>query len=200
MDKLVQYLIERGILQSAEIVSVFRSIDRADFVRPEDRGRAYMDMPLSIGFGQTISQPTTVALMLEWLQPEHGDMILDVGSGSGWTTALLASAVGEKGRVWGVETVPELTAFGRQNLAKYRFPWAEIIQTHDTPGLQERAPFDKILVSAAAPSVPPELSRQLKIGGDMVIPVKDAVWHMHKLSEKKFKIKKFEGFAFVPLV
>jgi protein-L-isoaspartate(D-aspartate) O-methyltransferase len=200
MEELVRYLVERGTIKTKGIIDAFLRVDRVDFVLPGDRKNAYIDQPLSIGFGQTISQPTTAALTLEWLRPKRGDTILDVGSGSGWTTALLAAVVGEEGKVWGVDTIPELTAFGRQNLAKYHFPWAEIVQAHDTLGLQEYAPFDKILVSAAAAMVPPELSRQLKTGGSMVIPVKDAVWYVRKLSPKKFDIKKFEGFAFVPLI
>ncbi len=203
MEELIRHLIQEGVLRSKAIVEAFRGVDRADFVLSGDRGDAYLDVPLAIGFGQTISQPTTVAIMLELLATQAGDRVLDVGSGSGWTTALLASLVGEHGEVTGVEIVPELVAIGQEHLRKYNFPWARIVGAQRSGlGLPNRAPFDRILVSAAAPSVPEELLRQLKRGGTMVIPVRDAVWRIQKSTdeEKKLAITKYEGFWFVPLV
>lgn len=200
MEELIRYLIGRGVLKSKTIVGAFRSVDRANFVLPEDRENPYVDMPLSIGFGQTISQPTTVAILLELLEPKEGNTILDVGSGSGWTTTLLASIVGKHGEVRGVEIIPELVIFGRRNLAKYHFPWAEIKEAHYDLGLSKHPPFDRILVSAAGQSVPEKLLGQLKVGGTMVIPIGNAVWQIRKAAKEKLKIKKFEGFVFVPLI
>lgn len=200
MKELVRVLVARGVLKSENVIQAFRGVDRADFVLPDDRGRAYFDAPLAIGFGQTISQPTVVAFMLELLLPRRGERVLDVGSGSGWTTTLLASLVGEEGRVTGVEIVPELVAMGARNLAKYRFPWAEIMPAGKEIGLPREAPFHKILVSAAAPSLPQELVYQLKDGGAMAIPIESAIWHVRKGPRGKLEINKFEGFAFVPLI
>ncbi|MBI4123189.1 MAG: protein-L-isoaspartate O-methyltransferase [Parcubacteria group bacterium] len=200
MNDLVNLLRKGGVLKTQAIIEAFSHVDRKDFVLAEFQEYAYGDYPLPIAEEQTISQPTTVAFMLEQLQPQPGEKILDVGSGSGWTTALLAFLVGEKGRVFGLERIPELVAFGAQNLKKYDFPWATIAQAEKILGLVKEAPFDKILVSAAAQSFPENLLSQLKEGGVIVMPVQNAVWHVKKLSQGKTEIQKFEGFAFVPLI
>lgn len=115
-NKMVDYLINIGALHSDKIIEAFRDVNRADFVVDKDFMGVYEDYPLSIGDGQTISQPRTVAMMLEKLSPKKGDKILDIGSGSGWTTALLAHIVGEEGSVIGVERVSKLVKFGGSNL------------------------------------------------------------------------------------
>lgn len=197
--ELIHKLIGGGMLKTPRIIDAFKKIDRADFVPDEYKDEAYGDYPLPIGYGQTISQPSTVAFMLELLQPEEGNKILDVGSGSGWTTALLAQIVGSSGRVWGLELVPELVEFGRKNLGKYNFSWAEIHQAGAELGLPQEAPFDRILVSAAGEEMPPELISQLKAGGRLVIPIQNSVWKVDKISEKEIAKEEFPGFIFVPL-
>ncbi len=198
--QLVDSLVQDGVLRTPMILHAFRAVDRADFVPPEYRAAAYDDEALPIGFHQTISQPYTVAFMLELLSPKRGENILDMGSGSGWTTALLADIVGKEGAVHGVEIVPDLARCGKNNLAKYRFSQAEIFLAGATLGSPAHAPFDKILVSAAGDSVPQKLLTQLKVYGTMVLPVRDAVWQVKKISESTTKTKQFEGFAFVPLL
>ena len=115
MKYLVKELISSGYLKTPEIIDAFQKIDRKDFVSDEYKDRAYVNAPLPIGYGQTISQPLTVAFMLELLQPEKGNKILEIGSGSGWQTALLARVVGDEGRVFAIELIPELEQFGRKN-------------------------------------------------------------------------------------
>ncbi len=125
---LVDELIEDGWLKTERYIEAFRKIKRVDFL-PEDLKKiAELNEAFPIGYGQTISQPLVVAFMLEQLSPQPGDKILDVGSGSGWTTALLAEIVGEKslpagrqGKVIAIEIVPELMEFGKKNVAKYNF-------------------------------------------------------------------------------
>jgi protein-L-isoaspartate(D-aspartate) O-methyltransferase len=199
MNFLIDELISQGYLKTPRIVRAFRKIDRADFVRPEFLNSAYANAPLPIGEGQTISQPLTVAFMLELLQPKPGDKILDVGSGSGWTTALLAEIVGRKGRVLGIEIVPELRRFGKENIKKY-FIAVEILGVNGSKGYKKQAPYDKILVSAAAGKTPAELKNQLKIRGRLVIPVKNSIWLIERLGKNQFREKEHFGFAFVPLV
>jgi len=197
----VQHLKEIGVLKTPALIKAFLRIDRKDFVLPEYQDQAYENYPLPIGFDQTISQPYTVAFMLELLQAQKGEKILDIGSGSAWTTALLAHIAGKKGRVYGTELVPELVKFGKKNLAKYKFPQAEVLQAKKgVLGLPDRTPFDKILVSAAAREVPQELLKQLSKDGVMVISVKTAILRIQKVLGKEPDIQRFEGFVFVPLI
>lgn len=200
MDSLVSYLVSTGALRTPEIIQSFQAIDRADFVLEKYRSMAYEDIPLPIGEGQTISQPTTVAFMLELLQPKKGEKVLDIGSGSGWTTALLAEIVGRKGRVYGVEIIPQLVAFGKKNIKKYVFPQASILQAKDMLGYNEEAPYDKILISAASQEVPQEIIDQLVVGGRIVLPVANSLWRIDKEKDGKIIKKEYPGFLFVPLV
>lgn len=198
MEKLILNLIKEGTLKTKSVIEAFRNIDRKDFVLSEYKEDAYKDIPLPIGYGQTISQPTTVAFMLELLQVKKGDRVLDVGSGSGWTTALL-SYLAKDGFVWGVEILPELVLFGKSNLSKYNFKNSIILEAKEEIGLREKGPFDKILVSASAETVPFLLLEQLKEGGIMVIPIRDSIWKIKKINGK-IETEVFEGFLFVPLI
>lgn len=182
------------------ITEAFEAIDRANFLPPDMKHAAEFDSPIPIGYGQTNSQPYTVRLMLEWLDPRPGEKILDVGSGSGWTTALLAYLVGPKGRVYAVERVPELVEFGRQNAERAGVKNAEFYPAGEEFGLPDEAPFDRILVSASADELPQELIDQLKVGGKMVIPVQNDILEITKKTRGDLDIKKHPGFVFVPLL
>ena len=115
MSKLVYGLMSRGYLKSDQIIDAFSEISRMEFVPKELELEAEEDVALPIGYGQTISQPLVVAFMLELLDPQSGQKIMDVGSGSGWTTALLAHIVGNDGKVIGIERIKELKEFGEKN-------------------------------------------------------------------------------------
>jgi protein-L-isoaspartate(D-aspartate) O-methyltransferase len=197
---LIDSIKKKGVLRTKQVEKAFENIKRRDFVPEAYQSQAEIDIPLPIGFAQTVSQPYTVAFMLDLLQPKKGEKILDVGSGSGWTTALLTESVGRIGRVFGIEIIPELVSFGQNNLKKYGFKNASIEEAGVDLGLSREAPFDKILVSAAAKRVPDELTDQLKIGGIMVIPVGHSLVQVKKISETDTENKEFEGFVFVPLV
>lgn len=198
-SEMVDYLIDIGALRSKNIIEAFRNVDRADFVAYRDAADIYEDYPLGIGNGQTISQPRTVAMMFEMLSPKKGQTILDIGSGSGWTTALLAYIVGESGYVVGVERVSELVEFGRKNLKKYNFKNAKIIEAGDELGIDGEV-FDRILVSAAAEEFPYELKKQLKVGGKIVIPVQNSIYEMIKDKNGELDGVEHYGFTFVPLI
>lgn len=203
MNRLTQDLISRGFLKSDAIIDAFNKIDRKDFVPDDLSSQAHFDVALPIGFSQTISQPLTVAFMLELLDLRRGQNILDVGSGSGWTTALLAHVVGEDGKVTAMEKIKQLCEFGKKNVAKYNFTRKGIVDFYcisAEDGFESNAPYDRILVSAAAKEIPEAFKKQLKVGGRMVMPVSDSIWLVEKSGEDVFKIEKFSGFAFVPFV
>ncbi len=204
---LIDQLIQGGYLKTPEIIFAFKKIKREDFIPDNLKYQAEGNYPLSIGYGQTISQPLTVAFMLEKLQPQVGDKILDIGSGSGWTTTLLAEIVGKEGKVFAIERVPELKDFGEQNTKKYNFVSSGRVVFLDGDGrlgLEAEAPFAAILVSAAAREVPPALIKQLKVGGRLVIPVggygSQEIQLITKKENNGVEIEQFPGFVFVPLV
>lgn len=201
-EELIKWLREETkVFRNPAIEDAFLRVDRADFVPEDYKAEAYEDYALPLGFEQTISQPTTVAFMLELLEPKKGDWILDVGSGSGFTTALLAEIVGKTGKVVGVEIIPGLVEFGQTNLAKYKLPQAKIVSGKDLEiGFQEEAPYDRILVSAEAELISEELLNQLKVGGIMVIPVNRELVQIRKISESEIETEEFPGFSFVPLI
>ena len=201
---LIDSLIKQGWLKTPEIIKSFQKIKRIDFL-PEGMERlAELNEALPIGSGQTISQPLVVAFMIEKLEPKSGDKILDIGAGSGWTTALLAEIVGSKGKVVAIEVIPELMEFGKKNIAKYNFieqGKVEFICADGSKGYKKEAPFDKILCSAAAQEkIPSAWKEQLKIGGRTVTPMGSSIWLLIKKSEREFEEIEFPGFAFVPLV
>jgi len=205
---LTDDLIEIGYLKTPAIIEAFRKIKRRDFLVSGDEAEAEINAPAAIGFNQTISQPATVAFMFELLEPKPGEKILDVGSGSGWTCGLLAQIVGEKGKVYGVERIKELKEMAESNVDKYNFinkGIGQIFYGDGTKGLPTLAPFDKIVVAAAAEEIPKALMVQLKIGGRLVIPVgkqfeSQEMVVAEKIDENKFKKKIFQGFIFVLLV
>lgn len=201
MEDLIKRMKEEtGVLKSKKIENAFRKADRINFVPPEYKSDAYLDQPLYIGNGQTISQPSTVAFMLELLEPKEGDKILDVGSGSGWTTALLSQIVGERGYVYGLEREPALVEFGRENIKKLGIRNAQIEEASFVLGKSSEAPYERILVSASGRSIPEDLLDQLKPGGVMVIPVKESIFKVVKDEEGNIEKEEFEGFVFVPLI
>lgn len=199
LSQLILNMHSNGTLQSPRVARAMKRIDRKDFGGIQNRRVAYEDRPLPIGYDQTISQPSTVAFMLELLNVWPGDKILDVGSGSGWTTALLAQLAGADGRVYGTELVPELVEFGEKNLEKYGFNNASIQPAEEEVGLLEKAPFDRILVSAAAEKIPSTLIEQLALGGRMVIPVNNTIQVITKDHDGDITQQGFGGFVFVPL-
>lgn len=217
MGLLVDSLIQQGWLKSPRIIEAFRAIKRADFLPEDMRNLAELNEALPIGYGQTISQPLTVAFMLELLEPEPGQKILDVGSGSGWTTALLAYITSQKskvksqnhnskvksGKVIAIELIPELKEFGEKNVARYNFikkSIAEFICADGSRGYPKEAPFDRILASASGQSIPITWKEQLKVGGRIVAPIASSIWLFVKQEDKEFIEREYPGFAFVPLI
>lgn len=183
------------------IKKAFSSINRTDFVSKQYQDQADLDIPLPIGFGQTISQPTTVRMMLEWLNVQPDDKVLDVGSGSGWTTALLSIIVGEKGKVYAVERIRELKELGQKNCQKIGAKNVHFyLASEKVYGMTKFAPYDRILISASADKLPQEFIDQLKVGGKLVIPVQNSIYEIAKKARGDIEIIKHFGFVFVPLI
>jgi protein-L-isoaspartate(D-aspartate) O-methyltransferase len=180
--------------------AAFAAAPREAFLPASARGRASYDGPIDIGHGQTNSQPWTVQSMLTLLDVREGQHVLDVGAGSGWTTALLAHLVGPEGRVRGVEVVPELAAWGAGNVATTGQSWATV-ETPDEGvlGLPAHAPYDRILVSAEPWRLPQELVDQLADGGRMVIPVAGVMLLVEK-DGGEVAVTRHGHYRFVPLV
>jgi protein-L-isoaspartate(D-aspartate) O-methyltransferase len=185
--------------QSAVIESAMLAMPREHFMPLKTRRFAGLDAAAPIGHGQTISQPYTVKKMLEWLAVEKGNRVLDVGSGSGWTTAILSRLVGADGYIYAVEIVPELLAFGKRNCEKLGIRNASFYAAGSTLGLPEFAPYDRILVSAAATEMKQELTEQLKPGGKLVLPVQNDIVEVSKDKDGRVQQMPHSGFAFVPL-
>ena len=211
MSKLIDNLIQEGWLVTPQIIEAFRKIFREDFLPEGMENMAELNEALPIGFGQTISQPLTVAFMLEKLQPMPGDKILDVGSGSGWTSALLSEIVGPKGKVFALEVVPELKEFGQKNVAKYNFieegrcQFVCVDGSKGYPNFASRPElaegFDKILCSAAVQKkIPQAWKDQLRIAGRIVTPINSSIWLLIKKGENQFEEYEYPGFVFVPLI
>lgn len=199
-SQLIERLISAGVLRSPSLIDAFIKCDRALFVPDGFRQYAYEDRPLPISNAQTISQPYTVAIMLELLQPHRGDKVLDIGSGSGWTTALLATAVGTSGFVQGVEIIPSLVEYGKNNVAKTDIQNADIELSDPTILGKPGEMYERILVSASAPKMPDILFNQLKAGGRLVVPVENSIWSITKYEDETIDAYEFPGFQFVPLI
>jgi len=207
--ELVEMLKEEGIIKSQLVEEAMLSIPREHFVPPHLREHAYSDTPLPIGCGQTISAPHMVALMTEELRVEPGHRVLEVGTGSGYQAAILAYIVSKKpqGHVFTIERIPELAYRALRNIAKCgqsirRF--TTVVVGDGSRGLEEFAPYDRIIVTAAAPSVPRPLIEQLKPGGIMVIPVGSRWSQILQIVEKgydgRIRTRNSIPCIFVPLI
>lgn len=188
-------------MRSPRIEDAMRAAPRKFFVPAKLRGRAYEDAALPIGYGQTISQPSTVVFILELLEADEGHVVLEAGYGSGWQTALLAHLVGVGGRVHAFEIVPQLCAFGAENLARFPVLAARVTTacrsaTHGVPEMIGR--IDRMIAAAEMTDVPAAWREQLKIGGILVYPFGHSLWREKKTGPEKFQAREFPGFVFVP--
>jgi len=208
-ERIVDYLVASGYVRDEYVIKALKRVPREEFLPEHLRKYAYVDQPLPIGYGQTISAIHMVAIMTEELKPRPGDKVLEIGTGSGYQAAVLAEIVAKtdpskKGFVYTIERIPELAEFARKNLAKTSYAdYVKVIIGDGTLGYPEEAPYDKIIVTAAAPEVPQPLIEQLKNGGRMVIPVGNRFIQRLLILEKQGDkiIKKWSiECMFVPLI
>ncbi len=210
LDNLVRRLRNNGYIKSDEMERAFRNVPREEFVHPDTKNHAYRDSPLPIGLGQTISAPHMCAIMCEGLALEPGLRVLEIGAGSGYHAALCAELVAPRGspnpgHVYTIEIVGGLIKFARDNLKRTGYAdRVTLVHADGGIGLPDKAPFDRILVAAAAPSVPQPLIDQLALGGIMLIPVGSKgffqeLMMVEKDDEGRVTQKRWGGVAFVPL-
>lgn len=183
-----------------DVADAMRVLARTGFLPAEQRAFASQDRPLPLWHGQTSSQPSTVATMLRLLEVPVGGRVLDVGAGSGWTTALLARLVGPGGGVLGLELDPGLARWGARNLAAHALPWARIEPAEPgVLGSPVEGGWPRILVSAAARSMPDQLVEQLaQDGGRMVLPVRSTM-HVVTRDHGRTTVTAHGSYSFVPL-
>lgn len=200
--RMVEEQVARRGVRDPRVLRALREVPRHLFVPPPHRSSAYADCALPIGHGQTISQPYIVALMTAAVEPESGLRALEVGTGSGYQAAVLAACGLE---VFSVERVPELHRAARESLREAGYADRVHLRLGDgSRGWPEEAPFDRVLVTAAAGEVPPPLIRQLATGGLMVAPVGDpllqTIYRYQKRADGGLDAEALEGARFVPLV
>jgi protein-L-isoaspartate(D-aspartate) O-methyltransferase len=205
-QELLQILKEQDF--SEQIINAFSKVPREKFLRKDLEYRAYEDIPLPIGFNQTISQPSTIAIMLQSLElknEKQKQKILEIGSGCGYVLSLI-SEIAPKSKIYGIERIKELAEASKINLANYRN--VKVCNKDGSKGLKNHAPYDRIIISAECEIGTVEnLSSQLKTGGIIVAPItsKNSIYSYMSVFEKTKKglIKKTEsidGFMFVPLI
>lgn len=198
--RMVEQQIRRRGVRNPQVLAAMERVPRHRFVPENLWDCAYDDSPLSIGEGQTISQPYMVALMTETVAPDPGDRVLEVGTGSGYQTAILAELVRE---VYSIERIPALAERAERLLARLGYENVSIRVGDGSQGLREEAPFNGILVTAGSPEVPAPLVEQLEMGGRLVIPIGDA-YHQTLTTvcrgEEGIRKVKGTGCVFVPLI
>lgn len=187
-------------MHKTAIDQAFEAYPRAWFLPPSGADRAGVNAPIAIGYGQTNSQPSTVRQMLQWLRVKPGAHVLDIGSGSGWTTALLSHLVGAKGSVVAVELIPELVTFGRDNCERVGVRNATFHQADRLLGWPASAPYSNILISASASHFPDTLLDQLATPGRLVIPVMNTIYEVTKDTNGACAKRAHPGYVFVPLL
>lgn len=199
--EFVNSVLKDSSITDKKVLKAFLQIPREEFIPIKYREKAYHDYPLPIGEGQTISQPSLVALMTQLLKLKGGDKVLEIGTGSGFQAAILSSIAKE---VYSIERIPKLAKKAGGVLAKLGLKNVTALVGDGTLGLPKFAPFDAIIVTAGAKSIPQTLLEQLKVGGRMVIPTSDDGYGQVLKVVKKLKdrivIEEIEPVAFVPLI
>lgn len=203
-ERMINFLVEQGVLKDPKIIEAFRHVPRHLFVTEDYSYMAYQDTPLPLVGKSTISQPATVATMLEYLCLEEGDKVLEIGTGSGWNAALMAFCVGAKGKVITLEIEPKVAEFAKRNLAKSKLRNVKALMKDGSKGYGEGAPYDRIVYTAAVRAVPDAVLAQLKIDGALLAPIGgegevQVLTKIDKVGKKEFRRSQLGYFQFVPL-
>lgn len=201
-ESILEFWNRTGLVTNTKLIEAFKEINRESFVPPEQKDYAYSDIALPIGYESTISQPTTIMIMLQSLELKPNQKVLEIGTGSGYTASLMSKIIEPKGKIYTIDIVPELIEFAKNNLKKENIKNVELFCRNGKEGLNEKAPFDRILVNAASKEIPQELIKQLKINGILVIPIgPDYGQKMVKFTKEKTRLREeyLGDFLFVKL-
>ncbi|MDI6842357.1 protein-L-isoaspartate O-methyltransferase [Methanothermobacter wolfeii] len=203
--RMVQELIDKGYIRSEPVRRAMEKVPRDEFVPEEEKHRAYMDMPLPIGEGQTISAPHMVAMIAEILDLREGMKVLEIGSGCGYNAAVIAEIIGKDGHLYTIERIRSLYERARRKLRELGYDNVTVIHGDGSQGWPEEAPYDRIYVTAAAPYVPEPLMEQLGLGGKLLIPVGSDKFYqelvlIERISDEDYRSENLGGVAFVPLI
>ena len=202
LNDLIIYLKNSKFLTDGRVESALRNIPRHEFVPESELDYAYNNEPLPIMKNQTISQPGVVTRMTEWLDVKDGQKILEIGTGSGWQSAILSYLVGT-GDIYSVERHPKLVKFAQENLKKFKIDNVNVILGDGSIGYPKESPYDRIIITAACTKIPSPLIEQLSENGLIIAPVGDvsqSLVLLQKTSEGIVKIKNEHHYVFVPLV
>jgi protein-L-isoaspartate(D-aspartate) O-methyltransferase len=201
-EQLVAALIRERYIKTEKVKQAFLSVPRELFVPPMVRDYAYIDTPLDIGHGQTISAPHMVAIMCEALDITEGQKILEIGTGSGYHAAIVAQTVGKTGQVYSIERFDALAKRAIDSLSQAGVTNVIVKVGDGSCGLPEYQPYDRIYVTAAAPYAPPPLLDQLRDPGKLLIPVGDMYCELTLIEKKENKVtpRHLGGCVFVPLI
>ncbi len=203
-NRLVDSLVRRGYVSSKAVEKAMRRVPREEFLPQDLKDEAYVDTPLPIGEGQTISAPHMVAIMAEQLDLSPGQKVLEIGSGSGYHAAVCAELIAPDGHIYTIERIPSLATFAEDNLKRTGYAnLVTVIFGDGSKGLPEKAPFDRIFVAAGAPDIPTPLTDQLADGGKLILPVGGRYYQdLIKVERKGKKLVKenMGGCVFVPLI
>ncbi len=198
---LIFQLISQDYLKSADLKNAFLKADRKNFVPANLQAEAYSDIALPLFEGQTISQPSTVAFMLDLLEPAKGNKVLEIGAGSGWLTALLSNLIGRNGFVFAFEINRKVGEFGIRNLKKHPLKNFQYVISDAKKHWRDGAPYDRIISGAAFSEINEDFFRLLSNNGTAVIPTKqNSICKIYKNNKGDISTLTFPGFLFVPLI
>jgi len=202
LDTLIDNMKNTGFLTDSRVEHAIRQNPRHYFLPESSKNRAYENSPIPVMKNQTISQPSVVSRMTEWLDLKEGQKVLEIGSGSGWQCAILAKMVG-KGKIFTIERHDSLANFAKKNLENLGIKNAKIIHGDGRLGLPEESPFDRIMITAACKEIPKTLMNQLAMDGLLIAPVGEDIQSLiliRKTPKGFVEIKNQKGYVFVPLL
>ncbi len=205
-EDLVSNLFDRGYVKTKPVEDAMKKVPREEFMTPETKSYAYLDRPIPLQDGQTISAPHMVAIICEILALKEGMQVLEIGTGFGYNAAVVAEIIGPEGHIYTIERIENLKNIAEQNLRRTGYSEnVTVILGDGTKGYEEKSPYDRIYATASAPKIPEPLKTQLKIGGRLLSPIgRDTsvqeLLCLKRINENEYKSYNLGGVVFVPMI